>query len=462
MFSTETYVQRRRTLTAQIDSGLILLLGHEEAPINYQDNVYPFRQDSSFSYYVGLDEPGLATVIDIEAGTCTLFGDDLSVEQIVWTGPQTCLREKAQRSGINETMPRAKLGSVLAKARAQARKIHFLSLYRASSILALQGLLGLGVEQIRKETSEPLVQAVIAQRSLKQPEEIAEIEAALDISHMMHCAAMRLTQPGKHEYELVGEIEGQVLALGARQAFATIFSVHGEILHNPTYANLIAAGDIIVHDSGVESPLHYASDITRTIPASGRFSAQQKEIYEIVLRAQEVVIEAVRPGVEFRDIHKLASGCLLTGLQQLGVIKGDCQEALEAGAHALFFQCGLGHMMGLDVHDMDSLGEDDVGYTNSLKRNQAFGWRSLRLAKSLQPGFVITVEPGIYFIPELIDQWQAQHKLEEFIDYARLRRFRDFGGVRLEDDLLVTDAGYRVLGKPIPKTITEVEQACLG
>jgi len=458
VFSKETYVQRRRTLSARIDSGLILLLGHEEASINYQDNVYPFRQDSSFSYYVGLDEPGLATVIDVEAGTTTLFGDDMSVEQVVWTGPQPCLREKGEWAGITDTAPRANLNAVLAR----AREIHFLPPYRASSILALQGLLGLDIEQIRKQTSEPLIRAVIAQRSLKQPEEIAEIEAALDVSHMMHCAAMQLSRPGRHEYEIVGEIEGKVLAQGARQAFPTIFSVHGEILHNPTYNNLIAEGDIIVHDSGVESPLHYASDITRTIPASGRFSAQQKEIYEIVLQTQDAAIEALRPGVEFRDVHKLASGRLLTGLQQLGLIKGDCQEALAAGAHALFFQCGLGHMLGLDVHDMDSLGEDDVGYTDTLQRDQAFGWRSLRLAKSLQTDFVITVEPGIYFIPELIDQWQAQHKLEQFIDYAQLRHFRDFGGVRLEDDLLVTDTGYRVLGKPIPRTICEVEQACLG
>lgn len=460
MFSTETYRKRRKNLNAQIDSGLILLLGHEEAPMNYRDNAYPFRQDSSFSYYVGLDEAGLATVMDVEAGTCTLFGDDMSVDQIVWTGPQPSLGEKGERVGIMEIRPRAELGPVLAQAQAKAREVHFPPQYRASSVLALQDVLGLSASEVKSQASKALIRAVIAQRSLKQPEEIAEIEAALDISFMMHCAAMRLTQVGKHEYEIVGELEGSVLAQGSRQAFPTIFSVHGEILHNPTHHNLIAEGDIIVHDSGVESPLHYASDITRTIPASGRFSAQQKEIYEIVLEAQEAAIEAVRPGVEFRDIHKLASSYLLQGLQQMRIIKGDCQEALEAGVHALFFQCGLGHMLGLDVHDMDSLGEDAVGYTETLKRNRAFGWRSLRLAKSLKAGFVITVEPGIYFIPELIDQWEAQHKLEQFIDYKQLAHFREFGGVRLEDDLLVTDSGYQVLGKPIPKTVAEVEEAC--
>ena len=460
MFSTDIYVQRRTALMAQVEAGLILLLGHEEAPMNYQDNAYPFRQESSFSYYCGLDEPGLATVIDIEAGTTSLFGDDLSVEQIVWTGPQPSLQEKGQGVGITDTRPRAELKPVLERAQAQDRTIHYLPVCRGSSVLALHDLLGLEVTQIKNRTSRALIQVVIAQRSLKEAEEVAEIEAALELSHMMHCAAMRLTQPGRYEYEIVGEIEGQVLAQKTRQAFATIFSVHGEILHNPTHNNLIAEGDIIVHDSGVESPLHYASDITRTIPASGKFSAQQKEIYEIVLDSQGAAIEAVCPGVDFRDIHKLASCRLLGGLQQLGIVKGDCEEAGEAGAHALFFQCGLGHMLGLDVHDMDGLGEEAVGYTDKVQRKPAFGWRSLRLGKSLQPNYVISVEPGIYFIPELIDQWQAERKLEQFIDYAQLSHFREFGGVRLEDDLLVTDTGYRVLGRPIPKTIAEVEQAC--
>ena len=460
MFATKTYVQRRTALISQIESGLILLLGHEEAPMNYRDNVYPFRQESSFSYYVGLDEPALAAVIDLEADTTTLFGDDLGVEQIVWTGPQVCLQEKAARVGITDTQPRAKLGSVLSQAQAQAREIHFLPVFRASSILALQTLLGLDTVQIQGQASRSLIQAAIAQRSVKEPGEVAEIEVALEISHMMHCVAMRLARAGKYEYEIVGEIEGLILARGARPSFPTIFSVHGETLHNPFHRNLIAEGDIIVHDSGVETPLHYASDITRTIPASGRFSTQQKEIYDIVLDAENAAIDAVRPGVEFRDIHRLAALRLLTGLQQLGLIKGDCQAAVDAGAHTLFFQCGVGHMLGLDAHDMDGLGEEHVGYTDTIRRNPAFGWKSLRLGKALEPGHVITVEPGIYFIPELIDQWRDQHKLEAFIDYNQLERYRDFGGVRLEDDLLVTKSGYRVLGKPIPKTTAEVEQAC--
>lgn len=460
MFSTKTYVQRRTTLISQMESGLILLLGHEEAPMNCGDNVYPFRQESTFSYYIGLDEPGLAAVIDLEAGTTTLFGHDLSVEDIVWTGPQPRLKEKAARVGINDTQPIETLGSVLSQAQAKSREIHFLPVFRASSVLALQTLLGLDTAQIQNQTSQSLTRAAIAQRSVKAPEEIAEIEAALELSHLMHCAAMRLARPGKYEYEIVGEIEGLIRSRGARSSFPTIFSVHGETLHNPFHRNQIAEGDIIVHDSGVETPLNYASDITRTIPASGRFSTQQKEIYEIVLDSETAAIDAVRPGVEFRDIHRLAAFRLLTGLQQLGVIKGDCQEAVEAGVHTLFFQCGVGHMLGLDAHDMDALGEESVGYTETIRRNPAFGWKSLRLGKALEPGYVITVEPGIYFIPELIDQWRGQHKLEAFIDYTQLERYRDFGGVRLEDDLLVTDSGYRVLGKPIPKTVAEVEQAC--
>jgi Xaa-Pro aminopeptidase len=271
---------------------------------------------------------------------------------------------------------------------------------------------------------------------------------------------MQLARPGKVEREIVGYIEGMVKSHGMSLSFPTIFSVHGEILHNPTHHNTMQAGDMVVYDSGAESPMHYASDITRTIPVSGRFTAKQREVYEIVLRAQTRAIEAVAPGVEFRSLHRLAATEIVSGLKDLGVLSGDVDEAVDADVHTLFFQCGLGHMMGLDVHDMENLGEEYVGYTDTLKRNPVFGWRSLRLGKALETDYVVTVEPGIYFIPGLIDQWRAENKLPQFVNYDALEAYRHFGGIRLEDDILVTPEGYRELGRPIPKTLADVEQIC--
>jgi Xaa-Pro aminopeptidase len=255
-------------------------------------------------------------------------------------------------------------------------------------------------------------------------------------------------------------MEGLALARGVRLAFPTIFTIHGQTLHNHNYSNQMKAGDIAINDSGAESSLHYASDITRTIPVSGKFSQKQKEIYSVVLEAQKKAIEMIKPGVEFRDIHRHACLTVTEGLKNLNLVKGDIQEAVQAGAHTLFFPCGLGHMMGLDVHDMEALGEDYVGYTDTIKRSPEFGWRSLRLAKAIEPGYVVTVEPGIYFIPELIDRWKAEQKCAGYINYDVVEKYRDFGGIRIEDDVLVTEAGHRVLGKKIPKSIEEIQTLC--
>lgn len=457
MFATETYVQRRERLRTQVASGVILLLGNELSPMNYVDNAYPFRQDSSFLYFFGLDEPSLTAVIDIDEGSEYLFGDDPTVEEVIWTGPQTPLHEKAQKVGVAQTAPRSDLESVLKKVSGQGRTVHYLPPYRAEHILKIGRLLNLPPEAVAERVSEALIRAVVAQRSIKTAEEIEQIEAALDISYQMQTAAMKMARPGIVEREVAGVMEGITVSHGVRFAFAPIFSVHGETLHNPFHHNEMKAGDIAVNDSGAESLLRYASDITRTIPIGGRFSQRQREIYSIVLEAQEKAIAAIGPGVEFREIHRLASVSLVAGLKDLGLLKGDPAEAVQAGVHTLFFQCGLGHMMGLDVHDMENLGEDYVGYTDTIKKSPEFGWRSLRLAKAIEPGHVVTVEPGIYFIPALMDRWKAKRKCEAFIDYATVETYRDFGGIRLEDDVLVTEGGYRVLGKPIPKTIANVE-----
>lgn len=458
---------RRKRLREQVQTGLILFLGNHESPMNYPDNQYPFRQDSSFLYFFGLDLPGLAAVIDVDQGHECVFGDDLTVDDIIWTGPRPSLNESCQTVGIHETAPHEQLAVVLKKTavpgvpyREQGRKVHFLPQYRPENVLRIEQLLGIHPTVVQDHTSEALIRAVVAQRSVKGRQEIEQIEAALDISYEMQTTAMKMAGPGLDEMEVAGAMEGIAVSRGGRLSFPSIFSVHGETLHNHYYGNQMKDGDIAVNDSGAESRLHYASDVTRTIPVSGKFSQKQKEIYNIVLSAQKKAIEATKPGVEFKEVHRLACLVLASGLRDLGLMRGDPNEAVQAGAHTLFFQCGLGHMMGLDVHDMEGLGEDYVGYTDTVKRNHEFGWRSLRLAKALEPGFVITIEPGLYFIPELIDGWKGERKLADYIDYDAVEKYREFGGIRIEDDVLLTEQGCRVLGKPIPKTVDEVEAGC--
>lgn len=361
---------------------------------------------------------------------------------------------------MTETMPSAGLAEVLKAALKQGRRIHYLPQYRPENVLRLHEMLAISATEVRRDVSDELIRAVVRQRSVKSQAEVAQIEQALEICHAMQTAAMQAVRPGVVERRIVALMEGLVIERGARLSFPTIFTVHGETLHNHDHGNVMQEGDIVINDSGAESPLHYAGDITRTIPVSGRFTPQQRDIYTIVLNAQAAAIAAIRPCVLFRDVHLLACEVLAAGLKDLGLMRGDPRQAVAAGAHALFFQCGLGHMLGLDVHDMEGLGEDYVGYTEAIRRSSQFGLQSLRLARTLEAGFVVTVEPGLYFIPQLIDQWRAERRLEEFIEYEAVERFRGFGGVRIEDDVLVTENGCRVLGPTIPRTIEEVEAAC--
>jgi Xaa-Pro aminopeptidase len=338
--------------------------------------------------------------------------------------------------------------------------VHFLAPYRPEHTLELATILGIAPTAVKEKRSAALHNAVAAQRLYKTPEEIADIEFAVDVSREMYAAAMRATAPGIKEHEIVGEIARVVLARGCTFAFPPICSVHGETLHNPFYRNTLEAGDWLVLDSGVETPARYASDLTRTIPVSGTFSSQQRAIYEAVLRAQTGAIAAVAPGVPYRDVHLGAARSFVNDLTGLGLMKGNADDAVAAGAHALFFPHGLGHMMGLDVHDMENLGEDIVGYEAGEARSTQFGLSYLRLARRLEPGFVITVEPGLYFIPALIDAWKAEGRHTAFINYAEVEKFRDARGCRIEDNVLVTPTGGRVLGPAIPKTIADVEAAC--
>jgi Xaa-Pro aminopeptidase len=459
MFPREIYVGRRETLRNSVKSGLLLFLGNEESPMNYPANQYTFRQDSSFLYYWGIDAPGLAAIVDIDGGTETLFGDDPTVADIVWTGPQPLLRDKAASVGVSRALPMASLKEIVGDALGKGRTIHYLPPYRPENILKIESLLGIHPSYAKTYASVEFARAVVAQRSIKAAEEIAEIEEAIHITCEMQTYAMKAARAGMVEREIAGAMHGIALARGGDLAFPIIFSIHGETLHNHYHGNVMQNGNIVVNDCGAESKLHYAGDLTRTFPVSGKFTDRQRDLYRIVLDAQQKALAAIKPGVPHREIHLLAARTLASGLKELGLMKGDVSEAVAQGAHAMFFQCGLGHMMGLDVHDMEDLGEQYVGY-EGMQRSPQFGLCYLRLAKPLRPGFVITTEPGIYIIPELIDQWKAERKHEPFINYELLERYRDFGGVRIEDDVLVTETGYRLLGKPVPKTVEDVEAAC--
>lgn len=462
LFPPATYRDRRQRLATQIGSGLILFLGNEEIGMNYAANIYPFRQDSSFLYFWNVDHPGLAAAIDVDAGTETLFGDDLTIADVVWSGPQPSMVDRAAEGAIAATAPRSALADTVAAATAAGRDVHFLAPYRGDHTLAIASLLGIAPADVKARRSTAFHRAVAAQRLYKFPEEVAEIEQAVDVSREMYLAAMRAAAPGRKEHEIVAEIARVVLARGCAYSFPPICSVHGETLHNPFHRNTMQEGDWFVLDSGAETPHHYASDITRTIPVSGTFSAQQRAIYECVQRAQASALAAIAPGVPYRDVHLGAAKSFVTDLTALGLMKGNADEAVAAGAHALFFPHGLGHMLGLDVHDMENLGEDIVGYGPGFERSTQFGLGYLRLARPLEAGFVITVEPGLYFIPALMDQWKAEGRHSSFYNWSEIDKFRDARGCRLEDDVLITATGGRVLGPPIPKAIADVEAACRG
>jgi len=438
-------------------TGLLLFPGNEESPMNYSANGYRFRQDSTFLYYFGLNEPGLAAVMDLDSDQEILFGNDLDMDDIIWMGYLPGMAEKCRKVGVSYHRPLSQLPDFLAAVVKQGRKIHFLPPYRAEHYLNLSNLLGIDTSSVMSYASEEFIRAVVAQRSIKSKEEIKHIEEALATTHDMHVTAMRKTRPGIRECDLAGEVEGIALAAGGTVAFPVILSVQGEILHNHYHGNRLKSGQLVVNDSGAESGMGYAGDITRTFPVSGKFTPRQADIYSIVLKAQLEAIRAIRPGKKYLEIHKKVSRIIAQGLKEVKLMKGNVEDAVNQGAHALFFPHGLGHMLGLDVHDMENLGESYVGYDAGTKRSGQFGLAYLRLARELQPGFVLTVEPGIYFIPALINKWMMEKKFREFINYQKVHEYLKFGGIRIEDNVLVTAGGGRVLGKPIPKQIGELE-----
>jgi len=456
-FNTEIYQLRRQRLVQQVNNGLILLLGNVDSPMNATDNCYRFRQDSSFLYFCGLDQPGLAMLLDTETGAETLFGKPQSLDDVIWSGSQPTLQHRGEQVGIGATASINDLREILATTIKKGRTIHYLPTCRAANKTYLTELMEKNIEAVDKEISPTLIRAVVALRSIKGVEEIAELDAAADLGYQLHTTAMEMANVGIYEWEIAGELEALAARAGRMLSFPPIVTVHGETLHNHQRGNCLQNGDLLLVDCGVESQLHYASDHTRTIPVGGRFSSRQRDIFQIVLAAMEQARKLIQPGRTYLDVHLAACRTLVKGLQSLDLMQGDADQAVAAGAHALFMPHGLGHMLGLDVHDMEDLGEDYVGYDDKVQRSNQFGLSGLRLGRELQEGFVLTVEPGIYFIPKLIEQWQAADQHAEFINYDKLAEYLDFGGIRLEDDILVTETGNRLLGRPIPLQIDEIE-----
>ena len=451
MFTRKIYTNRRNQLKSQFNGGLMLFLGNEESSMNYVDNVYTFRQDSTFLYYFGIDQPGLAAVIDLDNNTEVIFGDELSIDHIIWMGNLPTLKDRAEKVGVRETKPSDTLASYL-----KNRDVHYLPTYRPEHQIKLSILLSRPLTEIDKNASEKMIIAIGEQRIIKSAEEIEQMDEAASITADMHLAAMRFAKPGMTEAQVAAKVREVALAQGNDISFPIIATINGQTLHNHYHGNVIKDGDLFLLDTGASNHMHYAGDMTRTFPVSARFTDKQKDIYSIVLKAFFNSLEVLRPEINYKDSHFAACKTIFDGLKSLGITKGDTDQAVAEGAHALFMPHGVGHLLGLDVHDMENFGEEYVGYAGAKKSTQ-FGLKSLRLGRTLKSGFVVTIEPGIYFIPELIDQWESQGQHTDFVNFDKLKDYRNFGGIRIEEDVLVTDSGYRVLGKPLAKTIEEVE-----
>ncbi|HPV88034.1 MAG TPA: aminopeptidase P family protein [Bacteroidales bacterium] len=459
MFSKEIYTQRRQALKSKLNKGIGLFMGNHEAPCNYPANTYHFRQDSTFLYFFGLDEPDLAAIIDFETGKEVLFGDDVGIDDIVWTGPLPSVKEKAQRIGISHTNPRGALATYISGEKKKGRNIHFLPPYRSDNMIELMDMLEIHPNEQKGKASEELIRAIVAMRMIKQPEEIEQIDKACDLGYAMHYTAMKLAKPGMVEQELAGIMEGIAVSGGYMPSFPIILTQNGEVMHGHSHHQVLKEGRLLLIDAGAELQSHYCSDFTRTIPVGGTFRGISKDLYELVLKANNHCIGMCAPGISFKDVHLTAARIITEGLKDIGLMKGDTAEAVAAGAHAAFFPTGLGHNMGLDVHDMEDLGEQYVGYDDTVTRSTQFGLKSLRMARVLQPGNVMTVEPGFYVIPALLEMWKDKGHNAAFINFDKCSSLYDFGGIRIEDDVLITPYGHRLLGsKRLPVTPEEIRE----
>lgn len=441
-----------------LGKGQYLLLGNGESSINFKDNWYPFRQDSTLLYYSGIDIPGIHILIDIDNDKDILFGNDLTIDDIIWTGPLPSLQDYADQAGLDEVRPIRELQNAINKDTA------YLPPYRGEHVILLSDLLNKEIKDVPQGFSLRFVNEVIAQRNIKESIEIDQMKQAVDYSYQMHRAVMQHAKSGMRESDLVGIASDRACHNNVSFAYPAILTTRGEVLHNHAHHRVLDEGDMVLYDGGCESDLYYAGDITRTFPVSGRWSSLQKEMYTVVYHSYRKAVEALRPGVLFRDIHLLACRALVDGLKDVGFMKGDTEEAVARGAHTMFFQCGLGHMIGLDVHDMENLGEVHVGYSAEVKKSKEFGLKSLRLGRALKEGYAVTVEPGIYIVPSLIQLRKSQGKYFDFINYNFLEKHSGFGGIRIEDNFIVTATGSEMLKESIdlPVTADEVENFMAG
>lgn len=450
---------RRQALSRLVGSGLVLLFGNNDSPANYPSNAYKFRQDSAFLYFFGQHRDGLVGVIDVDQHTETLVGNEIDIDDIVWFGSVKSVSAMAEECGVGATAPMSSLADMVQKALKAGRQVHFLPPYRYDTQIQIMDLTGIHPSKQREAASMPLIQAVIKLRSTKSAEEIAEIERACAIGYKMHVTAMKMCRPGVTEQAIGGAIDGVAYAEGCMPSFQSIVTMHGEIMHGNPSPRQLESGRLMLCDAGAETNENYCSDNTRTTPISGHYTQRQRDIYSIVSDCHDLVLDVARPGVKWWDVHFDVCRLMTNRLKELGLMKGDTEEALRAGAHALFLPHGLGHMMGMDVHDMEGLGQTNVGYDDEVRPSSQFGTASLRFARKLEPGFVVTDEPGIYFIPDLIDLWKREAHNAEFLNFEEIEKFKDFGGIRIEDDVLITENGCRFLGEQrIPYHMDEVEQ----
>lgn len=458
LFDKQTYINRRNTLKEKVGSGVIVLFGNANAPANYPNNAYMFRQDSSFLYYFGHNQENLIGIIDIDNNKEYLLGDDVEIEDIIWTGFVPSINDLAAEVGVSCSAPLKDLEKILAG----RRDFHFLPPYRHDTMIQIADLIGVHPLQTRQHASLPLIKAVVDMRAVKSAGEIEEIERAMAIGYKMHTTAMKLCKPGVTEKYIEGQMVGICESYGAKVSFQSIVSMHGEIFHGNPSLRPLEKGRLVVCDAGAETINNYCSDNTRTIPVGGKFTQKQRDIYSIVEACHDLVIEKAHPDMKWLDMHLDVCRLMTDRLKELGLMKGNTEDAVQAGAHAMFLQHGLGHMMGMDVHDMEGLGQIYVGFDDEVRPSTQFGTDCLRCGRRVQPGFVLTDEPGIYFIPALIDKWKAEGMHRDFLCYDKIEQYRDFGGIRIEDDILITDNGCRVLGEQmIPYHPDDVEAFCL-
>ncbi len=457
MFKRDTYTERRRKLREAVGEGIILICGNDESPMSYADNCYPFIQDSTFLYFYGIDRAGLFGVIDLDNNREYIFGTDFTIDDTVWMGPLSFLSEEAKKCGIQETGEISDLTALLAEAKAQRRRVHYTSQYRHLNIINLSKWLNLGVDEVNENISEELTYAVANLRNVKTQEEIAELERATNVTREMHLAAMRYAKPGMKEHEVAAKVAEAAKKFNATHSFFTICTRNGQTLHNHNHSNTLQEGDLLLLDCGARLDNGYCGDMTSTMPVSGKFTEKQADIYSLLMEMYDSAESVLRAGITFKEVHLKVCRTLAAGMVERGLMVGDIDEIVASGAHALFMPHGLGHMIGMDVHDMENFGEKIVGYNGEEKSTQ-FGLKSLRLGRELEVGFAFTVEPGIYFIPELIAKWKKDGTNAEFLNFERIEEYLDFGGMRHEGDYIITEEGYRRLGNRMPKYIDEIEE----